>query len=91
MYRDSHRVQVFLAAHLVLDDLAHPARKHKEMSQLTQLSLNLIESEFRTPVSIKSKMEKQKCSYHCSWVSSLSWNSLTTSWTLNRGKKEGHL
>lgn len=27
-------------------------------------------------------MQKQKYSYHWSWISSLSWNSLTTTWTL---------
>lgn len=69
MYVDSHHVQLFLVAHLVLDDLAHPVSKHKEMSQLTQLSLILIETSFErlhtnTLCDIKSKMEKQKCSYH---------------------------
>lgn len=49
MYVDSHQVQLFLVAHLVLDDLAHPVNKHKEISLMTDtVKFKSNRDEFRT-------------------------------------------
>lgn len=38
--------------------------------------------------SARGEMKKQSHSYHQSWISTISWKSLPTAWTLNRNREE---